>query len=231
MGGDGVRGGALAVGGGHRGRRAARPHRAGAGGGAGRGAGGGARAGPGAPGREAVERPAHARRAAADRLRHRTGHGRYGVPDLHGRVDRLARLHVARTDPRQGRHGRGGRLLARRGPDVRGDRRTALPRGLLGGPPLQGRPRGAGTRRAGGAVAGADGGLPGEGPGRAARPRRGRPAAGSRGRGPAGGGRVAAGAAGGAGEPRRRAVAEPGGDGAGGRPGALRDRSVSAARP
>ena len=129
--------------GGRRPRAAARALRTGPGRGTRRGAGGGARAGPGAPGREAVQRAAHPRRPPADRLRDRPGHRRHRLPHLHRRLHRLARLHVARADPRQGRHGRGRRLLAGRGPRLRGDRRAALPRRLLRRPPLQGRPRGA----------------------------------------------------------------------------------------
>lgn len=122
-----------------------------------------------------------------------------------------------RADPRQGRHGRGGRLLPGRGPRVRGHGRAALPRRLLGRAPLQGRPRGAAARHPRRAAAGSGRRLPGQGPVRPSGPRRGGPAPRPRGRGPPDLWRLAAGSAGGTGQPERRAAAEPGGGGGGAR--------------
>ncbi|XMA40294.1 hypothetical protein O1157_20280 [Streptomyces albogriseolus] len=147
--------------------------------------------------------------------------GRNGVPDLDRRVDRLARLHVTRADPRQGRDRRGGRLLPRRGPRVRGDGHTALPGRLLGGAALQGGARAARAGRAHRRPARGDRGLPRQGPRRPPLPGRDHPAPRPRGRrGPAGVGRLAAGRPGGTGEPVRGEPAQPGGGGRpGGRPG------------
>ncbi len=200
-------------GGGRRGHRpAARRHRARTGRGPGRGAGGGARTGTGAPGREALERPPHPRRPAAHRLRHRPRPGRHGVPDDDGRVDRLPRLHAPEQVLGEGVTGAADvfspgavpAYAATGRPPFSGDTSAALLYKVVHEEP---EPEGLdGEVRAGG-------GVPEQGPGRTADPGRGVPAACPRGRRPDDGRRVAAGGAGGAGEPGRGATAEPGGGG------------------
>ncbi len=210
-----LRGRPLARRGRHRRGPAARAHgtspRRGPRGGAGRGP----RPGPGAPGREAVPCAAHPGRPPADRLRHRPGHGRHGVPHRDRRLGRIARLHGPGTDPRRRCPGSGGRLLAGRGADVRGHRTGAGPGRLLGGAAVQGGARGARTGRAERRVAGGRPGVPREGPGGPARPGRGEPPPGPRGRGPPDGRGLAAGTAGGAGQQERGPAAQSGHGGAG----------------